>query len=146
MKFKTTVASDVYGIPLTDSRGKMVKRPLLEVALVDVSGDSVFEGVALIDSGADTTMLNIQYAPILGIDLTNAKNKNVRGIGSGSVPTKESSARFKFTRLGDEVELPVWFVDSGNVNILLGREVFFEQYRIKFEIDHDTFEVTKAKK
>ena len=31
MKFKTTVASDVFGTPGTDSRGRMVKRPIVEL-------------------------------------------------------------------------------------------------------------------
>ena len=89
-------------------------------------------------------MLNIQYAAILEIDLSGAKKKAVRGIGSGQVPTIESKVKFKLTKLNQDIEVPVWFVDSENVDILLGREVFFEEYRIKFEIDHDAFEIAKA--
>jgi hypothetical protein len=33
-----------------------------------------------------------------------------------------------------------------SVNILLGQEDFFERYRIKFEKDHDVFEVTISRK
>ena len=36
---------------------------------------------------------------------------------------------------------PVVFVDT-DVPVLLGREAFFDRYRIKFEQDHDTFEIT----
>lgn len=147
MKFKTTPISDIYGTPLLDSRGRTVKRPMLEVELLDKSGSKISgDSLGLIDSGADTTMLNMQYAPVLGIELTKAKEKSVRGIGPGVVPTKVSTARFRFTKLQEEIELPVWFVDSPNVDILLGREVFFETYRIRFEIDHDTFEITKSRR
>lgn len=145
MKFKTTVASDVFGTPVTDSRGRMVKRPIVELGLLDQSGSKVIDGLGLIDSGADTTMLNIQYAQALGIDLKGARERNVRGVGPGQVSTKVSSVRFRLTKLQEEIEVPVWFVDSDNVDILLGREVFFETYRIKFEIDHDTFEITKPR-
>jgi hypothetical protein len=48
--------------------------------------------------------------------------------------------------MGVDVEVPAWFVDSENVNILLGQEVFFEMFKIKFEKDHDVFELTPVKK
>jgi hypothetical protein len=31
-----------------------------------------------------------------------------------------------------------------DVPILLGRDAFFDNYRIKFEQDHDTFEITET--
>lgn len=37
--------------------------------------------------------------------------------------------------------IPVGFIDSQSVDILLGQEGFFDEFRIKFEKDHDTFEV-----
>ncbi|KKT14841.1 MAG: hypothetical protein UV94_C0006G0005 [Parcubacteria group bacterium GW2011_GWC1_43_30] len=45
-----------------------------------------------------------------------------------------------------EIEVPAWYVDSNNVDILLGQEAFFEMFKIKFEKDHDTFEVTPVRK
>ena len=36
---------------------------------------------------------------------------------------------------------PVVFIDT-DIPVLLGREGFFDRYRIKFEQDHDTFEIT----
>ena len=121
----------------------MVKRPMLELELLDFKGNKVFDSLALVDSGADTTMVNAQYAVALGVDLSKAKDREVMGIGDGKVPVKVGTFSFRIKRIGDEVKVPAWFVDSPNVNILLGQEVFFENYRIKFEKDHDTFEVTK---
>lgn len=37
---------------------------------------------------------------------------------------------------------PVAFTDSPSVDILLGQEDFFESFRIKFEKDHDTFDLS----
>jgi len=39
------------------------------------------------------------------------------------------------------VEIPICFVESPTVSLLLGQEGFFDKYRIKFEKDHDTFEI-----
>ena len=138
MKFKYFTT---YGV--LDCRGKTVKRPMLELELLDLKGNKVFDSLALVDSGADTTMVNIQYATALGVDLSKANNREVVGIGNSKVPVKVGTFSFRIKRMGDEVKVPTWFVDSPNVNILLGQEVFFENYRIKFEKDHDTFEVTK---
>lgn len=79
----------------------------------------------------------------LGVDLSKANSRDVVGIGDGKVSVKVGTFSFRIKQMGDEVKVPAWFVDSANVNILLGQEVFFENYRIKFEKDHDTFEVTK---
>jgi len=66
------------------------------------------------------------------------------GIGKGRVPTFPAVISFRIKGLDESIEVPVWFVDSENVNILLGQEAFFETYRIKFEKDHDTFEIIKS--
>ena len=43
--------------------------------------------------------------------------------------------------IAKSVEIPVCFVDSPTVGLLLGQEGFFDNHRIKFEKDHDTFEI-----
>lgn len=44
------------------------------------------------------------------------------------------------------IKIPVCFVQSPTVGLLLGEEGFFDLYRIKFEKDHDTFEITPGKR
>lgn len=139
MKFKYSVAAG-----LLDTRGKMVKRPILELEIKNPHGRTVVVP-AVIDSGADTTTLNRQYADFLGVDLSRAKEREIIGIGENKVPTHVSSFRFKIRQLDIEMEVPAWYVDSKHVNVLLGQEVFFEMFKIKFEKDHDMFEVTKSK-
>lgn len=128
---------------VSDSRGKMVKRPMLELELLGTKGNKI-SGLGLVDSGADTTMLHIQYATAPGLILDATKTKDVIGVGSGRVKVYTGPLRLKIKHLDKELEVPAWFVDSENVNILLGQEVFFEMFRIKFEKDHDTFEVTAS--
>ena len=44
-----------------------------------------------------------------------------------------------------KIKIPVNFIDSESVSLLLGEEGFFDQYRIKFEKDHDIFEINPVK-
>jgi len=46
--------------------------------------------------------------------------------------------------MGIEIEVAARYIDSPHVDILLGQEDFFDKFRIKFEKDHDAFEITKA--
>ena len=133
--------SEVLG--LKDSRGKNVKRPVVMLELKALDG-SILEVPAVIDSGADTTTINLQYADALGIKL--GAEKQIIGIGSGKVSVRVGNLPFKIKHLGLELDVPAWYVDSENVHILLGQEVFFEMFKIKFEKDHDAFELTPSRK
>lgn len=139
MKFEYSPA-----VGAVDSSGKQVKRPILELRLMDTKGNPVFNAVGVIDSGADTTVLNVQYAAPLGIDLDSAETKEIIGVGEGRVTVKIARIRMQIRKMNEEVEIPAWFVNSSNVNILLGQEGFFDAFRIKFEKDHDVFEVYRS--
>ena len=129
-----------------DSRGKMVKRPIVELELIGKDGLKT-NATGLLDSGADTTMLNIQYADLLGVKLDSKNMRNILGVGNGTVSVYVSTFRFKIKQMEDsEAIVPAWYVDSSNVDILLGQEGFFEMFKIKFEKDHDTFEVIPVRK
>ena len=145
MKFKYSSVFATNGTPLLDSRGKMVKRPIVTLELEGKQGDKL-EVIGVIDSGADTTTLNIQYADFLGVVLDKTKPQEIMGIGKGKVPIYKGTFAFKIKDIAEKIEVPAWYVDSENVNILLGQEVFFETFRIKFEKDHDMFEVTPSRR
>ncbi|MDO8569893.1 MAG: retropepsin-like aspartic protease [bacterium] len=141
MKFQYWTTSGVL-----DTRGRIVKRPMLELEFIGKDGSKI-NAIGLVDSGADTTMLNIQYADFLGVKLDEKNTRNILGVGNGTVLVYVSTFRFKIKQMEDkEIEVPAWYVDSNNVDILLGQEVFFEMFKIKFEKDHDTFEVTPVRK
>ena len=132
MKFKYTVAAG-----LTDTRGKMVKRPILELEIVNAAGRKLIVP-AVVDSGADTTTLNAQYAAFLGVDLSGAKERDIIGIGQSRVATRAATFSFRIPSMDVDMEVPAWYVDTKHVNILLGQEIFFDSFKIKFEKDHDT--------
>lgn len=124
----------------SDTKGRFTKRPMLKLELTLKDG-RVINPLGLVDSGADQTMVNIAYAKELGIDLTNAPQRKMNGIKDGSVDTFIADFPIKPVGLGEEITVSACYVDSKNVDVLIGREGFFDAYRIKFEQDHDTFEI-----
>ncbi len=139
MKFKYLVSNSL------DTKKHFTKRPILKLELVTPDKRKIYAH-GLIDSGADQTMVNIQYASILGIDLSNAPVRNMGGIGNAILPTKVANFTIKSPDLLEEIIVPACFVDSKNVDVLIGQEGFFDAFKIKFEKDHDTFEITRSKK
>ncbi|PIR88008.1 MAG: hypothetical protein COU10_01545 [Candidatus Harrisonbacteria bacterium CG10_big_fil_rev_8_21_14_0_10_45_28] len=133
MKFAYLPAVGVY-----DTRGKQVSRPVL---VIEVTGkdDAIFEIPALVDSGADTTVANIEYAKQLGIEL--GEEREIRGVGPGKVKARVGELAFRIKQTDISIRVPAWFVDSENVTVLIGQEVFFDKFRVKFEKDHGIFEI-----
>ena len=141
MKYRYFTVSEVF-----DTRGRHTKRPILEIELLNqILGQKNYPGFALIDSGADTTMMNIEYARLLGIK-TIKHRSGVVGISGNPSQCYLGSVGLKIKDIEPSVELPVLFIDSPNVDILLGQEKFFDLFKIKFEKDHDTFEIIPINK
>ena len=128
---------------ILDSRGKLVKRPMLVVELEQKSGGNI-ETYAVVDSGADTTTVHKQFAEALGVEL--GEEGEIIGIGKEKVKRWMGTLSFRIKQTNIALTVPALYVDSPNVNILLGQEVFFDTFRIKFEKDHNTFEITPAPK
>lgn len=139
MKFKYTPSFAL------DTQGRFTKRPMLKLELKTIDGEKLNLS-GLIDSGADQTMVNISYAKKLGIDLSEATPRTMGGIGEGGLQTFLSTFPINCPDLGQEIIVPACYIDSDNVDILIGQEGFFDAFKIKFEKDHDTFEIIKSKK
>jgi len=136
-----------YGYTLTlntNIKGGYTKRPLIEIEIIGERGETPAHG--LIDSGADSVMMNIQYAKDVGVQLDKKKKRPYVGIGGRKVVCYEAFVDFKVNGFSETFTTPVAFIDSPSVDVLLGQEDFFEIFRIKFEKDHDTFELTLPKK
>ncbi|MDO8624439.1 MAG: retropepsin-like aspartic protease [bacterium] len=136
MKFKYLI--DLQS-KTTDGRAK--KRPVIEISL---EAGGVKRGFfAVIDSGADVTTMSVQVAEILGVDWRTLPSGNLLGISGIAQRSYHGRVKLTVSALDDTFEIPVVFTEA-NLPILLGQEGFFDRYRIKFEKDHDTFEITKA--
>lgn len=75
-------------------------------------------------------------------------NKTVKFTGiSGNVNGHRiEKVKIKIDGFSESIQIPACFVDSPTVGLLLGQEGFFDLHRIKFEKDHDTFEINSVKK
>jgi len=127
-----------------DTTQKQILRPILEVELCwKLTSITI---AALVDSGADECLFNIGYAKQLGIDLTNTKRKSYSGISGPPVVGYSTELELRIKSIEQRITIPVAFVESNNVDALLGQTGFFDAFRIKFEKDHKIFEISPIPK
>ena len=126
-----------------DYRKKFIKRPMVEIEIFGPKESYTI--LALIDSGADRSLFNIEIAKALGINLEEAHKDIVLGI-LGKDEVFVADVEIKIKHLEGKFKIPVSFINSSNVGVLLGEEGFFDTHRIKFEKDHDTFEINPVRK
>ena len=89
---------------------------------------------AILDSGADLTLIPKDIAKLLGLDL-KGNRENSLGIG-GDVPTIEAKAQIQLGRGSERYrfKIPVLVLDTDqSMHILLGRKGFFDKFRITFD-------------
>lgn len=101
---------------------------------------------ALIDSGADCSLFDVEIAEMLGLDLSKGKSVNFTGISGKITGYRLENIQIKIEHFDKPIKIPICFVRSKTVGLLLGEEGFFDKYRIKFEKDHDAFEIKPGKK
>jgi hypothetical protein len=138
MKYKYSVVSGQANID-----GRYTKRPIIEVELS--RGKQTRKFLALIDSGADQITMPAAIAEVFGIDRSECPTRNVVGISMERTEGFVSELTFHIHAQTEPFAAPVVFIDT-DIPVLLGREGFFGRYRIKFEQDHYTFEISPAPK
>ena len=127
---------------LPGGTGKLIRRPMVGITIFGPSGS--LRDFALVDSGADRTLFNIQVAQTLGIDLSHARKSFMHGIVGGK-DALTVVIEIQPDHL-DKITIPISFIDSNSFSSLLGQEGFFDQHRIKFEKDHNVFEINPVRK
>jgi hypothetical protein len=138
MKYKYSVVSGQDNLD-----GSPTKRPIVEVEIS--RGNHRRKFLALIDSGADQIHMPAAIAEVFGIDRKDCRPWRSMGISMESTPGFVGELTFRINKQSEAFTAPVVFIDT-NVPVLLGRERFFDQYRIRFEKDHDIFEITPIQK
>lgn len=131
-------------LPSTVPGIKWIARPYIQVKLTGPRGSSV--GYALIDSGADRSLFNIQIAEKIGLDLSKATDEYFGGIEGGNLKAKLHKVKLEIIGMDEEIEILAGFIDSSGVAAILGQDGFFDTYKIKFEKDHGVIEITPVKK
>jgi len=123
---------------------KWIRRSIITIEIFGPKDSKEFD--ALIDSGADNALFNEEIAELLGIDLSRAKPVKLTGISGQLDGRRLEDVKIKLKNFDEAVKIPICFVKSPTVGVLLGQEGFFDKYRIKFEKDHNSFEVNTVKK
>jgi hypothetical protein len=122
----------------TNVDGRYTKRPIVEVVLSRQNQRRKF--LALIDSGADQIMMPAAIAEALGIDRDGCPGRASLGVSMEPIDGFVSHLTFQIEQQAESFDAPVIFIDT-DFPVLLGREGFFDRYRVRFEQDRDTFEI-----
>ncbi len=89
----------------------------------------------LVDSGADTTMLTVSIADQLRLDIDKTKKTQLFGIGEKSVSAYPGKIMIKIGKY--TVDLRIYFIDSEDTTLLLGRLDFFDRFNVCFDSKHE---------
>jgi hypothetical protein len=138
VKYKYTVVSGAQTVA-----GKFVKRPVVEIEISHNKQARKF--LAVIDSGADNILMPSYIADVLGIDRQGCPRYSVMGISMEPIEGFIAELDFRVRNQTEEFTAPVVFIER-NIPILLGQEGFFDTYRIRFEKDHDLFEIVATRR
>lgn len=119
------------------------RRPIVDVELFGPQGK--VKTIALLDSGADNCLFNIEFAKYIGINIDECERQQTIGVEGGRKDIYMTEIEIMVKHL-EKIKVSVGFIDSRSVTGLLGQIGFFDKNRIKFERDHDTFEINPVKK
>ncbi len=137
----TTIKSKKYDYTGKWGLDGVIYRPIIEV---DVSnGSNKISFLALIDSGTDGTILNLEIAHALGIDISKCEETKVGGIGEmeGFISTVTLAVP-DFNVLMEDIT--VTFIKNLPFDVLLGQRDFFNKFKITFEKKKNRFELVKV--
>jgi len=114
-------------------KGIEIKSPSIPI---NISGSgSKYQFMALIDSGADVSVIPKEVAELLGLDL-NKNKEEARGIG-GKVPAVQTNINIEIGKPHEiyNFNIPVKVIMSDvdeEIPILFGRVGFFDKFIITF--------------
>lgn len=127
------------------AHGKLCWMPFVETTICGPSGCRT--GFALVDSGAVDCLINIEYAGALGITLDRNNARPTYGVAGKDIakPTYLAEVDMQVKYL-ERVKVSAAFIESDAVDIILGQDGFFDRFKIRFEKDHNVFEINPSKK
>lgn len=122
-------------IAVWSDRFSVVHRPMLQVQLRN--GTETFFPLALIDSGADATMMSADVADALGINLQLCPEIRVGGVGTAMGRICEVT--FELPEFNVRKTITAVFVQELAFGVLLGQRDFFPEFIVRFEKYQNTF-------
>ncbi len=131
-------------IPTSDPRRQWISRPMLPIVVIHGARSTAVS--ALIDSGADRSLFHVSIGDEIEIPREAGEEEVFGGIEGGVVRAELHRVKIEIVGMEGAVEFVAGFTGAPGVSAILGQDGFFDQYRIKFEKDHDAFEVTPVRK
>ena len=101
---------------------------------------------ALIDSGADFCLFHSEIGRGLGLEIEKGKPLKFFGIEGSPINAYLHLIEFQIIGIDRSVIIPVAFTESPGVVAILGQLGFFDNFRIKFEKDHNIIEIMSIRK
>lgn len=123
--------------------GTIVYLPSLHINII---GDTLqISQMAMVDSGSSVSIMNLEIAKFLNVDIEKCKKVNLAGITGRSVGY-ESIITIVVEGFTEMLSLPVIFTKELNTGILLGQIGFFDKFTITFDKVHNIFKLERNKK
>lgn len=131
-------------IPTSDPRRKWISRPIIPVTLFGSEQSVNID--ALIDSGADKCLFHNEIGREIGLEVEKGMKETFSGIAGKEISAFIHKIQLQIKGIEKTIEISAGFTDAPGVFAILGQEGFFDNFRIKFERDHDTIEITPIKR
>lgn len=117
----------------TSPDGSVIWRPTLRVLLREADGLEPHH--FLVDSGADLSLASRDLCDSLSITWEDGERRILHGISRKEecqVESRVHDVDLVVAELGIQITIPMCFAD-GHAPLLLGREGFFEYFRVTFD-------------
>jgi len=129
---------------LRNSQYPIALRPELGIELF--YGSRSVSTIGHIDTGADHTLINKEFAKQLGLDWKSGVKTKSIGIVGNPVDVYLNEIELEVARLpGSRYKIVAGFIESRNVAILLGQVGFFDNLKITFERSKNRFAIETIK-
>lgn len=107
-------------------------RPKLNVEIIH--GGRRVPVLGLLDSGGDCTIINAEFASVLGIDLTKCPTENIGGIdASNEMIGYIAEVRISLEGFEEELPIKAKFVEGMRTDVILGQNDIFEHFIAVFD-------------
>lgn len=126
-----------YGI-LPEHYSKEKKKPVIKLTFKG-SNQTILDVIALLDSGADVSVIPKGLAEVLGLDFREKRTS--KGIG-GEIDVWNSSVNISMKGEHEPYKflLPIQIANNDDIPPIIGREGFFNKFKIM--IDEDNQKIT----
>lgn len=109
-----------------------------------LDGKEKIDIMGMLDSGSDITIIPKEIAEVIGVEII--KENELSGITGVPVKAKEGKINIIFGkgRESYSFEIPVLIPEKENLNIIVGRMGFFNQFKITFNESERKIEFKKV--